>query len=79
MLGYQPHIVTTGRSFLAIVLVQLLASFPPAFAVLFPWSGEQAAIAPAAASRAAAVIRLFLFIDMISLGGSQRTKAVRYR
>ncbi|MEU8364697.1 hypothetical protein AB0C27_52670 [Nonomuraea sp. NPDC048882] len=34
MLGYQPHIVTTGSSFLGIVFVQLLA--PPPLAVVAP-------------------------------------------
>ncbi|GGO29108.1 hypothetical protein GCM10010116_58360 [Microbispora rosea subsp. aerata] len=83
MLGYQPQKVTTGRSFLGIVFVQLLALFPPSFpafaavppAVLPPppASGAQAASALAATRTAAVTSILFVFVDMISPSGSQRT------
>jgi hypothetical protein len=61
VLGYQPHIVTTGTFCLVMVFVQLLASLPPS-------SEEQATRpVPAASMATVASIRL-LFIEMVPFG-----------
>src|SRR5690606_21489822 len=62
VLGYQPHMVTTGRSFFGIVFVQLLA--PLAVFPLPSSPDEQEVSVVAAASTAAATRSLFFFIGV---------------